>query len=84
MAFNIGKKFDDPVAMYLNDILTVPVNMAGLPAISIPSGFDKNGLPMGLQLIGKRFDEDNLFSIGSVIEDCRGAFSNPNEWWIKK
>jgi len=83
-AFNIGKKFDDPVTMYLNDMLTVPVNMAGLPAISIPSGFDKDGLPMGLQLIGKRFGEDNLFSLASVIEDCRGTFSNPTQWWIEK
>ena len=70
--------------MYLNDMLTVPVNMAGLPAISIPSGFDKDGLPMGLQLIGKRFGEDNLFSLASVIEDCRGTFSNPTQWWIEK
>jgi aspartyl-tRNA(Asn)/glutamyl-tRNA(Gln) amidotransferase subunit A len=58
--------------------------MAGLPAISIPSGLDKDGLPMGLQLIGKRFGEDDLFSIGSVIEDCRGTFPNPAQWWIEK
>ena len=62
-AFKIGDKSDDPVAMYLNDIFTVPVNLAGLPAISIPAGIDKKGYPLGLQIIGKAFDEQNILKI---------------------
>ena len=56
-AFSIGEKTDDPVSMYLNDIFTVPINLAGLPAISIPAGHDLKGHPLGLQIIGKAFDE---------------------------
>jgi aspartyl-tRNA(Asn)/glutamyl-tRNA(Gln) amidotransferase subunit A len=59
-AFGIGEKVGDPLAMYLNDILTIPINLAGLPALSVPCGFDSNGLPVGLQLIGKPFDETTL------------------------
>ena len=62
-AFKIGAKIDDPVAMYLNDIYTIPVNLAGLPGISIPCGFDKGGLPVGLQLIGRYFDEARLLNV---------------------
>jgi aspartyl-tRNA(Asn)/glutamyl-tRNA(Gln) amidotransferase subunit A len=67
-AFNIGEKNMDPVTMYMNDIFTVPASLAGLPAMSIPSGIDSNGNPLGLQLIGKGFDEETLFSIGTAIE----------------
>ncbi|WP_422037699.1 Asp-tRNA(Asn)/Glu-tRNA(Gln) amidotransferase subunit GatA [Roseibium sp.] len=70
----------DPVKMYLNDIFTVTVNMAGLPGISVPAGLDKDGLPLGLQLIGKPFDEATLFQVGQVIEDAAGSFE-PQKWW---
>ena len=56
--------------MYMNDIFTVPASLAGLPAMSIPSGLDSNGCPLGLQLIGKGFDEESLFSIGATIENA--------------
>ena len=56
-AFKIGEKIDDPLTMYANDILTIPVNLAGVPGISVPCGFAENGLPLGLQMIGKHFDE---------------------------
>jgi aspartyl-tRNA(Asn)/glutamyl-tRNA(Gln) amidotransferase subunit A len=62
-AFSLGEKTDDPVAMYLNDIYTVPVNLAGLPGISVPAGFDSRGLPIGLQVIGKYFDEARLLNV---------------------
>ena len=68
-AFEIGEKNDDPVAMYLNDIFTVPASLAGLPAISIPAGLDHNKRPLGLQLIGRPFDEESIISVASVIED---------------
>ena len=61
-------KKDDPVSMYLNDIFTVPINLAGLPAISVPAGYDKNDLPLGLQLIGKAFDEQTILNLSLAIE----------------
>ncbi|MDR1475637.1 MAG: Asp-tRNA(Asn)/Glu-tRNA(Gln) amidotransferase subunit GatA [Holosporales bacterium] len=67
-AFAIGERQDDPVTMYLNDIFTVPVNMAGLPAISVPAGIDRRGLPLGVQLIAPGFQEEVLFRAGHVIE----------------
>ena len=70
----------DPVKMYLNDIFTVTVNMAGLPGISVPAGLDNSGLPLGLQLIGKPFEEETLFQASHVIEDAVGSFT-PNKWW---
>src|SRR6478672_9323088 len=80
-AFAIGEKGSvDPVEMYLNDIFTVTVNMAGLPGISVPAGLDVQGLPLGLQLIGRPFDEEALFSVGHVIEQAAGRFS-PERWW---
>jgi aspartyl-tRNA(Asn)/glutamyl-tRNA(Gln) amidotransferase subunit A len=80
-AFGIGEKGGaDPVEMYLNDVFTVTVNMAGLPGISVPAGLDAQGLPLGLQLIGRPFDEETLFSLGSVIEQAAGRFS-PDAWW---
>jgi aspartyl-tRNA(Asn)/glutamyl-tRNA(Gln) amidotransferase subunit A len=80
-AFGVGEKGGaDPVEMYLNDIFTVTVNMAGLPGISVPAGLDGQGLPLGLQLIGRPFDEETLFSLGQVIEDAAGRFT-PERWW---
>jgi aspartyl-tRNA(Asn)/glutamyl-tRNA(Gln) amidotransferase subunit A len=80
-AFGIGEKGGaDPIEMYLNDIFTVTVNMAGLPGIAVPAGLDGQGLPMGLQLIGRPFDEETLFSLGHVIEQAAGHF-RPERWW---
>jgi aspartyl-tRNA(Asn)/glutamyl-tRNA(Gln) amidotransferase subunit A len=81
-AFGIGEKGSaDPVEMYLNDIFTVTVNMAGLPGISVPAGFDAHGLPLGLQLIGRPFDEETLFAVAQVIEDAAGRVTLPKAWW---
>jgi aspartyl-tRNA(Asn)/glutamyl-tRNA(Gln) amidotransferase subunit A len=81
-AFGIGEKGGaDPVEMYLNDIFTVTVNMAGLPGIAIPAGKDVQGLPLGLQLIGRPFDEETLFSLGEVVEQAAGRFTPP-KWWV--
>ena len=80
-AFAVGEKGRvDPIEMYLNDIFTVTVNMAGLPGISVPSGLDANGLPLGLQLIGRPFEEETLFALGAVIEQAAGRFT-PKRWW---
>jgi aspartyl-tRNA(Asn)/glutamyl-tRNA(Gln) amidotransferase subunit A len=79
-AFGIGEKGDDPIAMYLNDVFTVTVNMAGLPGISVPAGLDAQGLPLGLQLIGRPFDEETLFSLGHALEQAAGQFT-PERWW---
>jgi aspartyl-tRNA(Asn)/glutamyl-tRNA(Gln) amidotransferase subunit A len=80
-AFGIGEKGGaDPIEMYLNDVFTVTVNMAGLPGIAVPAGLDGQGLPLGLQLIGRPFDEETLFSLGQVIEDAAGRFT-PERWW---
>ena len=82
-AFKIGDKTDDPVSMYLNDIFTVPVNLSGLPAISIPAGKDKNNYPLGLQLIGKAFEEQNLLDISYSMEKELSFKNNLQDWWIK-
>ena len=80
-AFGIGEKSGtDPIEMYLNDVFTVTVNMAGLPGISVPAGLDRAGLPLGLQLIGRPFDEETLFALGQAIEDAAGRFT-PERWW---
>ncbi|MGN6310521.1 MAG: Asp-tRNA(Asn)/Glu-tRNA(Gln) amidotransferase subunit GatA [Xanthobacteraceae bacterium] len=80
-AFGIGEKTGaDPIEMYLNDIFTVTVNMAGLPGIAVPAGKDAQGLPLGLQLIGRPLDEETLFSLGEVIEQAAGHFT-PTRWW---
>jgi aspartyl-tRNA(Asn)/glutamyl-tRNA(Gln) amidotransferase subunit A len=79
-AFGIGEKSGDPVEMYLNDVFTVTVNMAGLPGIAVPAGRDAQGLPLGLQLIGRPFDEETLFALGHVIEQAAGRFT-PERWW---
>jgi aspartyl-tRNA(Asn)/glutamyl-tRNA(Gln) amidotransferase subunit A len=69
-AFALDEKPTDPVVMYLNDVLTVPVNLAGLPGMSIPAGLSAEGLPLGLQLIGPAFDENVLFRTGRVLEEA--------------
>jgi aspartyl-tRNA(Asn)/glutamyl-tRNA(Gln) amidotransferase subunit A len=80
-AFGVGEKGQaDPVEMYLNDVFTVTVNMAGLPGISVPAGLDSNGLPLGLQLIGRPFDEETIFSAAEILEQAAGTFS-PQPWW---
>ena len=79
-AFGLGENASDPVAMYLNDVFTVTVNLAGLPGVSVPAGLDAQGLPLGLQLIGRPFDEETLFSLGAVIENAAGRFA-PERWW---
>ena len=70
--------------MYLNDIFTVPVNLAGLPAISIPAGVDAKGYPLGLQIIGKAFDEQNILNIAYSIEKNINFKFNLNEWWMNE
>ncbi|ACL58241.1 Asp-tRNA(Asn)/Glu-tRNA(Gln) amidotransferase subunit GatA [Methylobacterium nodulans] len=81
-AFGIGEKQNaDPVEMYLNDVFTVTVNMAGLPGIAVPAGLDAQGLPLGLQLIGRPFDEETLFAAGQVIEEAAGRTVLPPRWW---
>ena len=81
-AFGIGEKSGaDPVEMYLNDIFTVTVNMAGLPGLAVPAGISAEGLPLGLQLIGRAFDEETLFSLGEVIEQAAGRTTLPKRWW---
>lgn len=80
-AFALGENADDPVAMYLNDIFTVTVNLAGLPGMSIPAGVDAGGLPLGLQLIGKALDEGTLFSLGGAIEKAADFKAKPAKWW---
>ncbi|MCF1459737.1 Asp-tRNA(Asn)/Glu-tRNA(Gln) amidotransferase subunit GatA [Agrobacterium vitis] len=81
-AFAIGDKdlAADPVKMYLNDIFSVTLNMAGLPGLSVPAGLDAKGLPLGLQLIGKPFEEETLFKTAHVIEQAAGKFT-PAQWW---
>lgn len=81
-AFEIGDQemSEDPIKMYLNDIFTVTVNMAGLPGISVPAGLDTNGLPLGLQLIGKPFEEETLYQAANIIEQAAGRYS-PDKWW---
>jgi aspartyl-tRNA(Asn)/glutamyl-tRNA(Gln) amidotransferase subunit A len=81
-AFGIGEKTSaDPVEMYLNDVFTVTVNMAGLPGIAVPAGLSRDGLPLGLQLIGRPFDEETLFAAGQVIENAAGRVKLPSNWW---
>jgi len=82
-AFKIGEKKDDPVSMYLNDIFTVPVNLAGLPAISIPAGHDASGYPLGLQIIGKVFKEQEILNIAYAMEEKISFKNKITDWWIK-
>ncbi len=76
-AFPLGEKMDDPIAMYLNDVFTVPASMAGLPAISVPAGLDGDGLPLGLHLIADAFEEETLFRVAGVLEEAAGFTARP-------
>jgi aspartyl-tRNA(Asn)/glutamyl-tRNA(Gln) amidotransferase subunit A len=80
-AFGLGERSADPVSMYLNDIFTVTVNLAGLPAISVPGGLSGDGLPLGLQVIGRALDEAAVFALGAVIEKAAAFSSSPPRWW---
>jgi aspartyl-tRNA(Asn)/glutamyl-tRNA(Gln) amidotransferase subunit A len=82
-AFALGEKSGDPLEMYLNDIFTVTVNMAGLPGLAVPAGLSSEGTPLGLQLIGRPFDEETLFRAGAVIEEAAGGSPRPDDWWSK-
>jgi aspartyl-tRNA(Asn)/glutamyl-tRNA(Gln) amidotransferase subunit A len=76
-AFGLGEKMDDPITMYLNDVFTVPSNLAGVPAISVPVGLDANGLPLGLQVITRPFDEETMFAVSSALEQAAGFTALP-------
>jgi aspartyl-tRNA(Asn)/glutamyl-tRNA(Gln) amidotransferase subunit A len=76
-AFAVGENTQDPVAMYLNDVFTVPVNLAGLPGLSVPAGLSSDGLPLGLQLIGRAFDEETVLRVGGVLERAAGFTARP-------
>jgi aspartyl-tRNA(Asn)/glutamyl-tRNA(Gln) amidotransferase subunit A len=80
-AFGLGDRTSDPVAMYLNDIFTVTVNLAGLPGMSVPAGLDEKGLPLGLQLIGRPLDEGTLFSLAGALEQAADFTARPERWW---
>ncbi|GIT85078.1 MULTISPECIES: Asp-tRNA(Asn)/Glu-tRNA(Gln) amidotransferase subunit GatA [Roseobacter] len=81
-AFGLGEMTDaDPVAMYLNDIFTVTVNLAGLPGIAVPGGLDANGLPLGLQLIGRPWEEAELLNAAYALEQAAGFVAKPDKWW---
>ena len=80
-AFGLGERGADPVAMYLNDIFTVTVNLAGLPAISVPGALDASGLPLGLQVIGRALDEGTVFSLAAVLEKAAAFRTKPDRWW---
>ena len=82
-AFKIGEKKNNPVSMYLNDIFTVPVNLAGLPAISIPAGHDATGYPLGLQIIGKAFKEQEVLNLAYAMEEKINFKNKITDWWIK-
>ena len=80
-AFKVGEKSNDPISMYLNDIFTVPVNLAGIPAISIPAGHDNKGLPLGLQLISKALEEQKILNIAYAMEKNISFKQSLNRWW---
>ena len=80
-AFGLGERTDDPVAMYLNDVFTVTTNLAGLPGISLPAGLSSEGLPLGLQLIGRALDEGTLFSLAGAMEKAAAFTAKPAKWW---
>ena len=80
-AFAFGEKSGDPVEMYLNDVFTVTTNLAGLPGISIPAGLSSDGLPLGLQVIGKALDESACFRVGGELERAAGFVARPEKWW---
>ena len=80
-SFPLGDKVDDPLAMYLNDVFAVPASLAGLPAMSVPCGLNSDGLPLGLQIIGRAFDEQGVLNAGLAIEQRAGFSARPERWW---
>ncbi|HEX6859310.1 MAG TPA: Asp-tRNA(Asn)/Glu-tRNA(Gln) amidotransferase subunit GatA [Caulobacteraceae bacterium] len=80
-AFALGDRVSDPIAMYLNDVFTVPANLAGLPGISVPAGLDAQGLPLGLQVLGRALDEETVFAIAGAIEKAAGFRAKAERWW---
>ncbi|MEM7569532.1 MAG: Asp-tRNA(Asn)/Glu-tRNA(Gln) amidotransferase subunit GatA [Pseudomonadota bacterium] len=80
-AFPVGAKTDDPIEMYMNDVFTVPASLAGLPAMSVPAGLNSKGLPLGLQLIGRAFDEQSVLNAGAALEAAAGFAHKPDAWW---
>jgi aspartyl-tRNA(Asn)/glutamyl-tRNA(Gln) amidotransferase subunit A len=80
-AFGLGEKSNDPIAMYLNDVFAVPASLAGLPAISVPAGLDHQGLPLGLQLIGRALDEQSVLNAALAFEERAGFTARPEAWW---
>jgi len=80
-AFGLGDKSEDPLAMYLNDVFAVPASLAGLPAMSVPAGLNSEGLPLGLQIIGKPFDEQGVLNVGRAIEQRAQFAAKPEKWW---
>lgn len=80
-AFAFGEKSDDPLAMYLNDVFTVPASLAGLPGSSVPAGLSADGLPLGLQVLGKAWDEETVLKVSGVIEEAAAFNSQPDLWW---
>jgi aspartyl-tRNA(Asn)/glutamyl-tRNA(Gln) amidotransferase subunit A len=81
-AFALGERSGDPVAMYLNDIFTVTANLAGLPALALPAATDKQGLPLGLQVIGKALDEESVFAVGAELERAANFRAKAAKWWL--
>lgn len=80
-SFQLGARVDDPISMYLNDIFTVTGNLAGLPGISVPAGLDSQGLPLGLQVLGRALDEETVFAVGSALEKAAAFTAKPDKWW---
>ena len=80
-AFALGEKSGDPLEMYLNDVFSVPASLAGLPAMSVPAGLNREGLPLGLQIIGRPFDEQGVLNAGLAIEQRAGFTAKPEKWW---
>jgi len=80
-SFPLGEQSDNPIAMYLNDVFSVPASLAGLPAMSVPAGITEDGLPLGLQIIGNQMDEQGVLNAGLAIEERAGFRAKPEEWW---
>ena len=80
-AFGLGEKSSDPLSMYLNDVFAVPASLAGLPAMSVPAGLNREGLPLGLQIIGRPLDEQGVLNAGLAIEQRAGFTAKPAKWW---
>ena len=80
-SFPLGENQDDPLAMYLNDVFAVPASLAGLPAMSVPATLNSDGLPLGLQIVGKPFDEQGVLNAGLAIEQRAQFTAKPEKWW---